>query len=127
MNRTLKTAIRAYVGDKHTSWDKFLPQTCFALRNSPHEGTGLSPSMMLYGRELETLLDLVTQPTREGLHEPGVLYLETLRASLQEAHDHVRAALDHSHDRQKHYNDSRHRHATYGIGDLVRVKSRVKV
>uniref|UniRef100_A0A3Q0R4V2 Gypsy retrotransposon integrase-like protein 1 n=1 Tax=Amphilophus citrinellus TaxID=61819 RepID=A0A3Q0R4V2_AMPCI len=26
VNRTLKTAIRAYVDDKHTSWDKYLPQ-----------------------------------------------------------------------------------------------------
>uniref|UniRef100_A0A3Q3EYJ1 Integrase catalytic domain-containing protein n=1 Tax=Labrus bergylta TaxID=56723 RepID=A0A3Q3EYJ1_9LABR len=68
VNRTLKTAIRAYVGDKHTSWDKFLPQICFALRTAPHESTGLSPSMMLYGRD--------------------ILYPETLRASLKEAHDH---------------------------------------
>uniref|UniRef100_A0A672ZRG2 Integrase catalytic domain-containing protein n=1 Tax=Sphaeramia orbicularis TaxID=375764 RepID=A0A672ZRG2_9TELE len=63
VNRTLETAICAYVGDKHTSWDKFIPQVCFALRTAPHESTGLSPSMMLYGRELETPLDLVTQPT----------------------------------------------------------------
>uniref|UniRef100_A0A3Q3EDN3 Integrase catalytic domain-containing protein n=1 Tax=Labrus bergylta TaxID=56723 RepID=A0A3Q3EDN3_9LABR len=103
VNRTLKTAIRAYVGDKHTSWDKFLPQICFALRTAPHKSTGLSPSMMLYGRD--------------------ILYPETLRASLKEAHDHARAALDHSHNRQKHYYDLRRRQATFAVGDLVRVKS----
>uniref|UniRef100_A0A8C5G2M7 Gypsy retrotransposon integrase-like protein 1 n=1 Tax=Gouania willdenowi TaxID=441366 RepID=A0A8C5G2M7_GOUWI len=94
VNRTLKTAIRAYVGDKHTSWDKYLPQICFALRTAPHDSTGLSPSMMLYGRELDTPLDLITQPPSDGIDEPGVPYPETLRASLQEAHDHARAALD---------------------------------
>lgn len=36
VNRMLKTAICAYVGDKHTSWDKFLSQICFALRTAPH-------------------------------------------------------------------------------------------
>uniref|UniRef100_A0A3P9BHC9 Gypsy retrotransposon integrase-like protein 1 n=1 Tax=Maylandia zebra TaxID=106582 RepID=A0A3P9BHC9_9CICH len=46
VNRTLKTAIRAYVGDKHTSWDKFLPQICFALRTAPHGSTGLTPAMI---------------------------------------------------------------------------------
>uniref|UniRef100_A0A3Q3GMM8 Integrase catalytic domain-containing protein n=1 Tax=Labrus bergylta TaxID=56723 RepID=A0A3Q3GMM8_9LABR len=123
VNRTLKTAIRAYVGDKHTSWDKFLPQICFALRTAPHESTGLSPSMMLYGRELDTPLDLITQPSCDGVDEPSILYPETLRASIKEAHDHARAALDHSHNRQKHYYDLRRRQATFAVGDLVRVKS----
>lgn len=123
VNRTLKTAIRAYIGDKHTLWDKFLPQICFALRTAPHESTGLSPSMMLYGRELETPLDHLTQPPCDGVDEPGVPYPETLRASLQEAHEHARAALDFSHKRQKHYYDLRRRQASFAVGDLVRVKS----
>uniref|UniRef100_A0A8C5HEM7 Integrase catalytic domain-containing protein n=1 Tax=Gouania willdenowi TaxID=441366 RepID=A0A8C5HEM7_GOUWI len=96
VNRTLKTAIRAYVEDKHTSWDKFLPQICFALRTAPHESTGFSPSMMLYGRELETPLDLVTQPSWDGVD------------------DHIR---------RKRYYDLRRRDTSYEIGDLVRVKS----
>lgn len=54
VTHTLKTAIRAYVGDKHASWDKYLPQICFALCTVPHKSTGLRPSMMLYGRELDT-------------------------------------------------------------------------
>lgn len=123
VNRTLKTAIRAYVGDKHTSWDKFLPQICFALRTAPHDSTGMTPAMMLYGRELDTPLDLITQPSTAGVDEPGVPYPETLRASLQEAHDQTKAALDYSHDRQKHYYDLRHRHAMFRVGDLVRVKT----
>uniref|UniRef100_A0A8C6TTI9 Integrase catalytic domain-containing protein n=1 Tax=Neogobius melanostomus TaxID=47308 RepID=A0A8C6TTI9_9GOBI len=102
VNRTLKTAIRAYVGDKHTSWDKYLPQICFALRTAPHDSTGQTPSMMLYGRELDTPLDLITQPSCDGVDE---------------------AALDYSHDRQKHYYDLRRRHATFSVGDLVRVKT----
>uniref|UniRef100_A0A671L2F5 Integrase catalytic domain-containing protein n=1 Tax=Sinocyclocheilus anshuiensis TaxID=1608454 RepID=A0A671L2F5_9TELE len=44
INRTLKTAIRAYVGDKQTSWDRYIPQICFALRTAPHESTGFSPA-----------------------------------------------------------------------------------
>uniref|UniRef100_A0A672IQD5 Gypsy retrotransposon integrase-like protein 1 n=1 Tax=Salarias fasciatus TaxID=181472 RepID=A0A672IQD5_SALFA len=93
VNRTLKTAIRAYVGDKHTAWDKYIPQVCFALRTAPHESTGLSPSMILYGRELETPLDLVTLPSWDGVDDPAVPYSESLKASLKEAHDHARNVL----------------------------------
>lgn len=123
VNRTLKTAIHAYIGDKHASWDKYLSQICFALRTAPHESTGLSPSKMLYGRELDTPLDLITQPSSNGVEEPGVPYPETLKASLWEAHDHARATLDRSHERQKHYYDLRRRQASYVVGDLVRVKT----
>uniref|UniRef100_A0A3Q3FKY2 Integrase catalytic domain-containing protein n=1 Tax=Labrus bergylta TaxID=56723 RepID=A0A3Q3FKY2_9LABR len=80
----------------HTSWDKFLPQICFALCTAPHESTGLSPSMMLYGRELDTPLDLITQPSCDGVDD---------------------------HNRQKHYYDLRRRQATFAVADLVRVKS----
>ncbi len=59
VNRTLKMAIRAYVGTKHTSWDNFLSQICFALWTAQHDSTGLSTSMVLYGRELDTPLDLL--------------------------------------------------------------------
>ncbi|CAI5682831.1 unnamed protein product [Oreochromis niloticus] len=126
VNCTLKTAIRAYVGDKHTSWDKYLPQICFALRTAPHESTGLSPSMMLYGRELDTPLDLVTQPSWEGLSDPETSYSADLRASLRDAHEHARLVLEESHKRQKHYYDLRRRTVSHEVGDLVRVKSHPK-
>uniref|UniRef100_A0A3B4GQR1 Integrase catalytic domain-containing protein n=1 Tax=Pundamilia nyererei TaxID=303518 RepID=A0A3B4GQR1_9CICH len=46
----LDNAICSYIGDKHTSWDKFLLQIC---------------------RELDTPLDLITQPFTAGVDEPG--------------------------------------------------------
>ncbi|KAK3508128.1 hypothetical protein QTP70_015177 [Hemibagrus guttatus] len=126
VNRTLKTAIRAYVDDKHTTWDRYIPQICFALRTAPHESTGQTPSMMLYGRELDTSLDLVTQPVWDGMEEPEVSYSEHLRLSLRETHDHARAALDTSHERRKLHYDKRRRSVSYAIGDLVRVKTHPK-
>ncbi|CAK6977841.1 uncharacterized protein LOC113017360 [Scomber scombrus] len=71
--------------------------------------------MMLYGRELETPLDLITRPSGDGVDEPGVPYPETLRASM---HDQTGATLDHSHNRQKHNYDLRRRQTTYAVGPL---------
>lgn len=126
VNRTLKTAIRAYIGDKHNSWDRYISQICFALRTAPHESTGLSPSMMLYGRELETSLDLVTQPNTDGMDNPEMTYPENLRVSIQDAHDHARVALERGHNRRKRYYDLKHRSVSYSVNDLVRVKTHPK-
>uniref|UniRef100_A0A8C1I8T0 Integrase catalytic domain-containing protein n=1 Tax=Cyprinus carpio TaxID=7962 RepID=A0A8C1I8T0_CYPCA len=126
VNRTLKTAIRAYVEDKHTSWDKYLLQICFSLRTAWHESTGQSPAMLLYGRELDTPLDLITQPNSAGVDEPEVPYHENLRASLKNAHDHARAALSASHTKKKRYYDKKRRTISYAVDDLVRVKTHPK-
>ncbi len=123
VNRTSKTAIRAYVGNKHTAWDRYLPQICFALRTAPHESTGHSPSMMLYGRELNTPLDIITQPNSDGTDEPGIPYPESFESSIREAHDHARSTLDESHAKRKKHYDQRRRPVSYSVDELVRVKT----
>lgn len=82
--------------------------------------------MMLYGRELDTSMDLMTQPIWDGMEEPEIPYAESLRMTLQEAHDHARAALETSHNKRKQHYDKRRRCVFYAIGDLVRVKTHPK-
>lgn len=118
VNHTLKTAIRTYVGGKHTSWYRYIPQICFALCTAPHESTGLSL--------LETPLDLVTQPNVDGVDDPDVTYPENLRASLQDAHDHARVALEEGHKRRKQYYDLKRHSVSYVVDDLVSVKTHPK-
>ncbi|KAL6489342.1 hypothetical protein MHYP_G00030830 [Metynnis hypsauchen] len=88
-----------------------------------HESRGLSPSLILYGREIETLLDLITQPSCEGSEESDVPYPECRRSSLKKALDHTRAALETSQKRRKHYYDMKHRPVSHQLDDLVRVKT----
>uniref|UniRef100_A0A3B3RAY2 Gypsy retrotransposon integrase-like protein 1 n=1 Tax=Paramormyrops kingsleyae TaxID=1676925 RepID=A0A3B3RAY2_9TELE len=126
VNRTLKTAIRAYVDDKHTSWDKYIPQICFALRTAPHESTGQSPAMLLYGRELNTPLDLVSHPNGDGELDIDIPYLEQLQSSLREAHEHAKASLEVNHARRKKYYNKRRRSVHFSIGDLIRVRNHPK-
>uniref|UniRef100_A0A673JEH8 Integrase catalytic domain-containing protein n=1 Tax=Sinocyclocheilus rhinocerous TaxID=307959 RepID=A0A673JEH8_9TELE len=123
VNHSLKTAIRAYVGNKNTAWDRYLPQICFALRMAPHESTGHSPSLFLYGQELNTPLDIITQPSCDGTDEPGIPYPESLESSIREAHDHARSILDESHAKKKKYYDQRRQPVSYSVDELVRVKT----
>lgn len=52
MNRSVKTAIRAYVSTDHREWDLQLPQIGCALRTALHESTKFTPYFLNYGQEM---------------------------------------------------------------------------
>uniref|UniRef100_A0A3Q1EX79 Integrase catalytic domain-containing protein n=1 Tax=Acanthochromis polyacanthus TaxID=80966 RepID=A0A3Q1EX79_9TELE len=123
VNRMIKTAIWAYVESRQKEWDLHLPHISFALRTAPHQSTGETPAFLLYGRDLNTPLDLWMQPDTLCAPESMESYKSELTSSLQDAYDHVREAMASSHDTQKkHYNKKRC-HATFNVGDLVRLRS----
>ncbi|KAM9425657.1 uncharacterized protein KZ484_011743 [Pholidichthys leucotaenia] len=77
VNRTIKTAIRAYMGSKHRELDLYLPHISFALQTASQHSTEDTPAFLLYG------------------------YTE------------------------KHHDKKRH-HATFKVGDLVRLKAHLR-
>ena len=58
-NRTLAAMLSAYVSENHRDWDEQLPYVTMAYRSTEHETTGMSPNMLMFGREVSTPLDLV--------------------------------------------------------------------
>ena len=55
-NRTLGNRLRVYCSRYMTVWDKHLPQLVGAYNLTQHSTTGISPFMMLTGRERAMLL-----------------------------------------------------------------------
>ena len=53
-NRTLVNMLRVYCSRYMTDWDKYLPQVVGAYISTQHSTTGISPFMMLTGRERES-------------------------------------------------------------------------
>ena len=49
INRSLKSTIASYVGEKHKSWDQFIPELRFALNSAVNEATGFTPAELLLG------------------------------------------------------------------------------
>lgn len=49
VNRSILAAIRSYISDKHTDWDKYLCDIASSLRNSIHTSIDYSPHFALFG------------------------------------------------------------------------------
>ena len=50
---TLKTMVASYLKERHTTWDDKLPELLFAMNTAVHSSTGISPAILLYGRQPE--------------------------------------------------------------------------
>jgi len=48
-NRSLLQLLRVYV-DKQSEWEHYLPLVLYAYRTSVHSSTGVSPFLLMYGR-----------------------------------------------------------------------------
>ena len=65
-NRTIQNMIASYVSDKQDDWDEHIPLLMLAYRSSVHETLGVSPAMMMFGRDLTLPIDMaVGRPVRE--------------------------------------------------------------
>ena len=68
-NITLVNMLRVYCSRYMTDWDKYLPQVVGAYNSTQHSTTGISPFMMLTGRERAMPLTFF-YPEYEGKRTP---------------------------------------------------------
>ena len=61
-NRTLIRLIRCYLINEDDEWDVHLKCLTAAYRSTPQESTGLTPNMLLFGREVRMPTEVVYQP-----------------------------------------------------------------
>ena len=52
-NRSIKTAIQAYLEKNYKEWDENLDDLQFAMNTSKHSSTGFTPAFLNFGRKLE--------------------------------------------------------------------------
>lgn len=120
VNKTIISMLRAYIGDNHRTWDKYVAKLGFALRSAVHESTGYSPAYLTFGRELtvagrgQNNLGNDDLPAVEDCNR----YSKTLE-NLHHVYQEVAEKLKESHGRNSHRYNLRRRHQEFKESELV--------
>ena len=121
-NRTLVSMIKAYLKGQQREWDKHLGCLAAAYRSTPHESTGFTPNMLMFGREarlpIEVILGIGATSTGEEVASYGD-YVNSLKERMQVAHDLARKHLGRNALRMKESYDAKKNLNQYNRGDLV--------
>ncbi|XP_076867126.1 nuclear GTPase SLIP-GC-like isoform X1 [Brachyhypopomus gauderio] len=91
-NRTLTTQLAMATQENQRDWDKQLPLVLLACRSALQETTGFTPAMLMFGRELQSPVDLAfgAPPTDDANVEPGPVFVSRLRTRLLDVHVRAR-------------------------------------
>ena len=131
-NATLKTILSKIIAVHNDDWDVHLPYAMMAYRSSVHDSTGETPNMLMFGRETELPIDIVTDPTPDKYFskdtcQSHVQYAIELEARLWEAHQRVRDATKQAFSHQKRQYDRWAGQKSYKKHDLVWLHSPKKL
>ena len=95
-NRTLVYMLSVYCSRYMTDWDKYLPQVIGAYNSSQHSTTGISPFMMLTGRERAIPLTF-SYPEYEGKKTSPQAYVKEAVKRHQELNELCRRNTQRKH------------------------------
>ena len=119
--------IKAYLTGEQTDWDLHLGCLAAAYRATPHETTGLTPNLLMLGREVRLPAEIIYgSNTVSGAEITSYgEYVDQLRARMQKAHDVARNHLEAGAIRHKQIYDGKTVLNTYIPGDLVWILSQI--
>ena len=117
--RTLVNMLRVYCSRYMTDWDKYLPQVVGAYNSTQHSTTGISPFMMLTGREIAVPLTLF-YPEYEGKKTSPQAYVKEAVKRQQELNELCRRNTAQAQMRQrKKYDEKILQAKPYAVGQYV--------
>ena len=124
-NRTLLRMIKSYLRGEQDNWDMNLGCLAAAYRASPHESSGLTPNLLMLGREVRLPAELMyggQNLSSDSISSYGE-YVDKLRDQLQLAHTIARKHLATSAKRQSEIYDSHLSIFNFKPKDLVWVEN----
>ena len=119
MNRTIIRMIKCFLKGEQDQWDRHLGCLAGAYRQTRHESTGLSPNMMMLGREVRSAAEIQFGIRIHKKYSQPATYVQEIRTKMQHAHDLARMRLDTAAQKRKAHYDQKVQYTQYKVGDLV--------
>lgn len=120
-NKTLARMLKTYVDEHQTDWDEYLPYVTMAYRSVEHETTGYSPNYLMFGREVQTPLDIMYEMPTSVKSIPENRWAWELKEKMETAHRLVRENIGGAMLRQKSLHDRKVSWERFNEGDKVYV------
>ncbi len=117
-NRTLLKMIKSYIQHQE-DWDLYLGCLTAAYRSTPCDSTGMTPNMIMLGKEVRLPLEIVTPAKEKPQATQYGEYVGTLRENLIHAHEITRKHLEQSALRQQDAYDCKVQLHRYQPGDQI--------
>ena len=120
-NRSLISMIKSYLQGEQTDWDIHLGCLAGAYRASPNESTGLTPNLLMLGREIRFPLELTREGREIATPEKVTWGAHALRVRerLHKAHNVARKHLQVNTKRRKDHYDTKSNLMKYSVYDKV--------
>jgi hypothetical protein len=112
-NRSLLQLLRSYVDNEAADWERYLPLVLYAYRTAAHSSTGVSPYMLMFGRQPHT----TGFDSSSGFDSAS--YQSRLRAKMAELHDFVESKLALAASKQKSSYDKKSKQQCFKVNDPV--------
>ena len=112
--------VRSYLKGQQREWELNLGVLAGAYKATPNESTGLTPNLIMLGRQVRLPVELIHEPAMmsEGPQSYGE-YVTELRERLDKSHSLARKHMVKEATRQKQPYDSKTITHQYKPGDLV--------
>lgn len=121
-NKTMIRMIKSYIKGKQLDWDLNLGCLAAAYRATPQESTGLTPNLLMLGREVRLPAEIMfgsgTSHVGEEVSSYGE-YVKNLKINMQTAHEIARKHLQKAAHKQAELYDSKLAFHQYKPRDLV--------
>ena len=113
LNRSLLQLLCGYVDKEPANWERYLPLILYAYRTAVHSSTGVSPFVLMFGRQPQS-----TQFEPQLAFDP-TSYKGYMQEKLAELQDLVETNLAEAAAHQKMIYDKHSTYRYFDVGDMV--------
>ena len=116
---TLNKLFATTVSKDQRDWDEHLPFVCFAYNTAIHSTTGFTPFYLMFMREANIGVDLVSDVNLNKFEGPIAEYVSLMRDRMREAYDSVCVGMRTSFEKAKRRYDERVKACHFEVGQKV--------